>query len=234
MSATLTIGSKSFVLALVSIPKQRRVEDPENKAKKKIEKYTASIGSPVYTNLTESQDLLSALLQEAETKTPGGGKKLADVLLLSRIESAYDAASDDKGNLDTTKFVAELTTFERSRSSGQNLADISEELSELAPELGVLANAGAIADGWKTVVNSDGTKKFETEQSFILRLHEVITRIENLTNLKAEKQALSEKKRQAREAKLKLAEAAKAAAALAVATNAASGEPAPVEPNVAH
>jgi hypothetical protein len=218
----LTIAGSVFPLTIAEFSKKVRQLDPETKKNKMVEtKYPVIL--PEFKTVSAASALFVALCTFAEEKEAGNGLKLAQHFLNEQLEDACDESfNKETGNLDAEKWLAVASAAERARSAGQSVDNMYKELALLGTELAIYQRVGGSADGWKTVLDKDGSPRFGGAQEFVLRLNEVLNKMDNLTTLVENKTAELEKRRAEREAKAAEAKTVAAAAA-------AAATPAPAE-----
>lgn len=212
-SNTLNLAGTDFSLEVAEFSKKTRTLDEVTKKHKMVEtKYP--VIRPAFKTLTAAVSLFGALLTLAEERGAGGGVKLAEHFLNDQLEDACDAAfNKDTGGLDVDKWKLVASSAERARSAGQSIDKLYQELAELGAELVILQRAGVTPDGWTSVTEKDGSRRFGSLNEYALRMNEVMNTIDNLTTVVENKTTELEKRRKDREAKAAQAKAAAAAAA---------------------
>ena len=214
MSDTIKIGSTEFELTIVTQKRHTRKKDAEGK--NTTVEIDHQIVSPILGSAADAIKLFTAIVEAAEAKESGNGLKLAQAILLPRIESASEASFDfEKNTEDPPKYVEVMITPERPRSTGATMESLNSELADLTPEFLMLSAVARQAEGWKTLVDSVGAKLFVTQDEYLLRLVAIQNRLGQIVRTR------EEKVRKSAELKAKRAESAKAAAAVAAAAAAA-------------
>ena len=211
--APITLGASSFPLVVTTVTKRARVEDPDKVGKKKTVEKKKNFFAPDTTSVSALTGLFVAMLTAADSVEAGNGTKLGHALLLPHLEDAFDHAyNSETDDFSVDKYVNLLISPERPRSAGQSLANILEELGELAIELTVLGPKASTPDGWREVV-VNGKQVFASQQAFVLRLNELYVKTTALHNLKEAKAQDNERKQAKRKEKESAANAAAAKAA---------------------
>jgi hypothetical protein len=209
---TLNLAGTDFTLEVAEFTKKTRKLDETTKKNKMVEEKYPVI-RPAFKSIAAATALFGALLTLAEERAAGGGVKLAEHFLNDQLEDACDASfNKETGGLDVEKWKLTASSAERARNAGQSIDKLYQDMAELGSELVVLQRAGVTPDGWTTVTEKDGSRRFGSINEYALRLNEVMNTIDNLTTIVENKTAELEKRRRDREAK---AAAAKAAAAVA-------------------
>ncbi len=213
---TVTIGDSKFDITSRTL-KAKRI----NKDTKKREDYDHPIITPTYTDVESASRLFGALLVEAEKREAGNGLRLADAILLDRIQEASDSTLNlETGETDIAKYITLLSAHARPRSHGQSKEDINKEMYQFTAEMLELKSASRTADGWTKVRNADGSARFASMEECVLRYDFVSRRVEQLI---AAIQAIETKNAAAaakrKETADKAAAAAKAAAGAAAPTH---------------
>lgn len=214
-TATTKIGNQDITLTTREVTARKR-EVVEGKNKMVETKH--QIVAPLYKDLPDCVQVFTALLEQAEKTEAGNAVLLTDALLLDRItESSNEATNADTGDTDPEKYIAALSRHVRPRSAPAGKDSINAEIVALTPEMLELNAKARSADGWKSIVNPDGTPRFADEAEYLLRLDYVGRRMANLcTQLEALHKRNEQIQQKKKEKAAAAAAAVKSAAAAAV------------------
>lgn len=220
----IKLGHLALPLAEFSFENHRNVDNPDKPGKKKRETFTDTIIAPPIATVGDISNLFTAILNEAETRTPGNGAKLGFKILQDRLvdgnDTLLEAAKANKDeNTTLAEYVTELVSLSRAPSKGLSAADITAKLGEYAIELAALTPILMGVKAVTEVVDANGKQVYANVDEATLRFAHLDRQIGNLQTLNAEREKRRIEARAKRDAK--------AAAAAAAAATAAAATPAP-------
>lgn len=224
-TTTVQFGAYTFALGEYKFKNHRTVDNPDKPGKKRREEFDDVIITPPISTADEVKQLFCALVDEAESRSPGNGQKLAFTILKDRLlegnDTLIEAAKANKDEATSlAEYRAELVTLSRAPSKGMSAADIAAKLAEYAIELAVIMPILMGTKQITEVVDGNGAQVYASVDEATLRFAALDRQIAQLQSVNAEREKKRAEARKVKEAKA--AEAAKVAAAAAAA--AAAGQ----------